>query len=80
MNLLYSISIVAAVTGIILGACYLVIKLVLKRELVRTVPEQIKSMQQMFNGKSVKMTITIDKSGKTHMDQLEILRDIDYVG
>ena len=78
MNL-YNISIIAAITGVVLLACYIIIKLVVKRELKKGLPNQIKSMQDFFGGKDVRVMLTIKNNGEVVWNNFEIVSKPDYI-
>ena len=79
MNL-YNISIIAGLTGITLLACYLIMKVVIRNELKNSLPNQIKTAQDYFKNKNVRLTIRIKPNGETEWENFDIIKEPSYVG
>jgi len=79
MNL-YNISIIAAVTGIVLLACYIIIKIVVSNELKKSLPVQIKIAQDYFKKKNIRLTLIIKSNGEVETEYFEIIKKPDYAG
>jgi len=79
MNL-YNISIIAGVTAVILLACYLIMKIVIRNELKKSLPNQIKTAQDYFKKKDVRLILKIKHNGEIEWEHFEIIKSPDYVG
>lgn len=64
----------------ILYLCYVLIKIIVRQELKSSVPNQIKAAQKFFKGKSIRLILLIDKTGKTEWEHFEVVKEPDYVG
>ena len=79
MNL-YNISIICAVTGVVLLACYIIIKIVVRNELKKSLPSQIKTAQDYFKHKDVRLILIIKNNGEVETEHFEIIKTPEYVG
>jgi len=77
---LYNTSIICAVTCVILLACYIIIKIVVSNELKKSLPSQIKTAQDYFKGKDVRLVLIIKNNGQVEANHFEIIKEPDYVG
>lgn len=74
------ISVWSGMIFIILFSCYLLIKVILNKELKKSLPEQIKMAQQLFTNKKVRISIVMDEKGKVELEHWELIKEPDYVG
>jgi len=77
---LYNISIICAITGVVLLACYIIIKIVVGNELKKSLPIQIKTAQDYFKKKDVRLTVRIKHNGEVEWEHFDIIKELDYVG
>lgn len=78
MNL-YTVSIWAAICGVILLTCYLLIRLVVRTELKKSLPNQIKTAQAFFKSKDVMLTLRIKHDGEVIWDNFELVGETKYI-
>lgn len=77
---LYNISIIAGVTAVVLLACYLITKIVVRNELKKSLPAQIRSAQSYFKKKDVRLILRIKHTGEVEWEHFDIIKSPDYVG
>jgi|26BtaG_2_1085354.scaffolds.fasta_scaffold01187_9 hypothetical protein len=78
--MLYNVSIISAVTGVILLACYVLILLVVKREMKKSMTNQLATMWEMTNNQPVRVVVDIDKNGRARIKDFQALEESDYIG
>lgn len=74
------IAVWASMTFVILFACYILIRLTIKSELRKGLPNKIEQAKSLFKGKKVRVTLTIGKDGKTELEHWDLVKELDYVG
>ncbi len=79
MNL-YNISIISAITGVVLLTCYILIRIVVSYELKKSLPSQIKTAQDYFKKKNIRLTLLIKSNGEVEWEHFDMVKELDYVG
>ncbi len=79
---LYSISIWAAIVGVILLVCYALVRLIVKIEMKKSLPNQINSLKEYeyFKDKEFRVTFRIKSSGEHTLEHFDIVDKVEYVG
>lgn len=54
------------------------IQKIVKRELRKSLPENIQAAQRLFAGKNVRLNLIVHKDGKVDYENFEVLKDIEF--
>jgi hypothetical protein len=76
----FNIIAMLAVSLFIIILVYNLLKKTLKKELVNTLPTQLREIKTMFNNKDITLTMKIKKNGEVTVENFEVIEKMDYVG
>ena len=77
---LWQIVATLGLTCVVLLLCYFMTKRVLKKEMEKSLPQQLKTVRELFGEKDLEIIMKVNKDGKVSIEGFDIKEKIDYTG